>query len=63
MASSKKTDSVGRTVLERFPASHPRGSWPAEEFAADRRREGTDVQVVMDLSSASFLVISQHNTR
>lgn len=22
-----------RTVLERFPAGHPRSSWPADEFA------------------------------
>jgi len=27
------------TVLERFPAAHPRGSWPAEEF---------DVQALAD---------------
>lgn len=52
-----------RTVLEHFPAGGPRGSWPAEEFAADRRREGIDARVVMDLPSDSFLVISEHDTR
>lgn len=46
-----------RTVLESFQASAPRGSWPAEEFAADRRREGVPARVVMDLDSDSFLVI------
>ncbi|WP_069883588.1 hypothetical protein [Streptomyces luteocolor] len=46
-----------RTVLERFPAGGPRGSWPAEEFARDRRREGVPAEVLMDLASDSFLVI------
>ncbi|MFH8804082.1 hypothetical protein ACH4F6_31590 [Streptomyces sp. NPDC017936] len=46
-----------RTVLERFPAGGPRGSWPAEEFAAARRSEGREADVVMDLASDSFLVI------
>ena len=48
---------VERTVLERFPAGSPRGSWPAEEFAAEQRRQGTPARVVMDLASDSFLVI------
>ncbi|MEV0242233.1 hypothetical protein AB0I06_20180 [Streptomyces sp. NPDC050674] len=47
----------GRTVLERFPAGGPRGSWPAEEFAQARRREGLPAEVVMDLASDMFLVI------
>ena len=47
----------GRTVLERFPAGSPRGSWPAEEFAADRRAAGEPAEVVMDLKTDSFLVI------
>jgi hypothetical protein len=51
-----------RTVLERFPAGGPRGSWPAEEFAAAQRAQGKpDAQVVMDLSSDQFLVVT-HNT-
>ncbi|MGW1744544.1 hypothetical protein ACWCRD_02780 [Streptomyces sp. NPDC002092] len=45
-----------RTVLERFPAGEPRGSWPAEEFAHQRRREGIPADVVMDLASDSYLV-------
>lgn len=45
-------------VLERFPAGGPRGSWPAEEFAAARRDDGLDAQVVMDLNSDSFLVVT-----
>ncbi|MEU9523124.1 hypothetical protein [Streptomyces sp. NPDC048224] len=47
----------GRTVLERFPAGGPRGSWPAEEFAQARRLEGQPAEVVMDLASDMFLVV------
>ncbi|MFJ8309953.1 MULTISPECIES: hypothetical protein [unclassified Streptomyces] len=46
-----------RTVLERFPAGGPRGHWPAEEFARDRRDEGVAAEVVMDLESDAFLVV------
>ena len=46
-----------RRVLERFPAGGPRGSWPAEEFAARLRREGLPAEVVMDLAADAFLVI------
>jgi hypothetical protein len=44
------------TVLETFSAGAPRGSWPAEEFAAKRRAEGINATVVMDLTTDSFLV-------
>ncbi|MBD0419795.1 hypothetical protein AB0L35_16745 [Streptomyces sp. NPDC052309] len=47
----------GRTVLERFPAGGPRGSWPAEEFAHARRLEGLPAEVVMDLATDMFLVV------
>ncbi|WP_069772185.1 hypothetical protein [Streptomyces sp. LUP30] len=47
-----------RTVLERFPAGGPRGSWPAEEYAAAQRAQGTDAHVVMDLGSDQFLVVT-----
>lgn len=46
-----------RRILERFGAGEPRGQWPAESFAAERRREGIPARVVMDLPSDSFLVI------
>jgi hypothetical protein len=46
-----------RKVLERFPAGAPRGQWPAESFAADRRREGIPARVVMSLADDAFLVI------
>jgi hypothetical protein len=45
------------TVLETFPAGSPRGSWPAEEFAAARRTEGINAEVVMDLPADSFHVV------
>lgn len=44
-------------VLERFPAGSPRGSWPAEEYAARRRAEGEPATVVMDLETDAFLVV------
>ncbi|MFF8910621.1 hypothetical protein [Streptomyces olivaceoviridis] len=43
-------------VLGRFPAGSPRGSWPAEEFAAARRAEGVPATVVMDLTTDTFIV-------
>ncbi|MEV0208979.1 hypothetical protein AB0H97_27680 [Streptomyces sp. NPDC050788] len=48
---------MGAKVLERFPAGSPRGSWPAEEYAAQRRAEGESATVVMDLKSDAFLVV------
>lgn len=46
-----------RRVLERFPAGGPRGSWPADEFARDRRNEGVAAVVVMSMRDDAFLVI------
>ncbi|TDU67061.1 hypothetical protein [Streptomyces sp. KS 21] len=51
-----------RTVLERFPAGHPRGSWPADEYAAAQRDQGTQARVVMDLDSDQFLVVTDQPT-
>ncbi|MER5750137.1 MULTISPECIES: hypothetical protein [unclassified Streptomyces] len=48
---------MGAKVLERFPAGAPRGSWPAEEYAAARRAQGEPATVVMDLKSDAFLVV------
>ncbi|MBV2352997.1 hypothetical protein KUM39_01260 [Streptomyces sp. J2-1] len=48
---------MGEKVLERFPAGSPRGSWPAEEYAAARRAAGEPATVVMDLRSDAFLVV------
>jgi hypothetical protein len=50
-------DNAAPRILERFPAGSPRGSWPAEEFAAARRAEGQSADVVMDLDTDSFHVI------
>lgn len=54
---SKRAARPQRQVIGRFPASAPRGSWPAEEFAQGLRRDGRTVSVVMDLDSDSFLVV------
>lgn len=51
-----------RTVLERFPAGHLRGSWPADEFAAAQRAQGTDAPVVMDLDSDQLLIVVTNTT-
>ncbi|MEU7059561.1 hypothetical protein [Streptomyces sp. NPDC046197] len=48
---------MGAKVLERFPAGAPRGSWPAEEYAAQRRAEGQPATVVMSLKEDAFLVV------
>ncbi|MFD5568630.1 hypothetical protein [Streptomyces cadmiisoli] len=48
---------MGAKVLERFPAGAPRGSWPAEEYAATLRAGGEPATVVMDLKSDAFLVV------
>ncbi|MER6350106.1 hypothetical protein ACWC10_36825 [Streptomyces sp. NPDC001595] len=52
------TATSSRSVLERLPAGSPRGSWPAEENAADQRAQGTSAHVVMDLSTDQFLVVT-----
>ncbi|MFF3497251.1 hypothetical protein ACFYWS_38660 [Streptomyces sp. NPDC002795] len=56
------TVAPSRTVLERFPAGGPRGSWPAEAYAAAQRAQGTDARVVMDLGSDQFLVVTDTTT-
>jgi hypothetical protein len=45
-----------RPVLAEFPAGHPRGSWPAEEYADRLRAEGRTVRVIMSLDEDAFLV-------
>lgn len=52
------TTTQTRTVLEQFPAGHPRSSWPADEYAAIQRARGIDVQLVMDSNTDQFLVIT-----
>ncbi|MEU1600449.1 hypothetical protein ABZ468_48810 [Streptomyces sp. NPDC005708] len=44
-------------VLRRFSAGHPRGSLPAEEYAAEQRVLGTPAEVVMNLRTDEFHVI------
>ncbi|MEU5900601.1 hypothetical protein [Streptomyces venezuelae] len=45
------------TVLHRVPAGNPRGSWPADEFAAARRAEGVPAETIYDYPSDDFLVV------
>lgn len=51
------TTTPARTILQRFPAGGPRGSWPAEEYADRLREQGRDAHVVMSLADDAFLVI------
>ncbi|MEU7062579.1 hypothetical protein ACIA6C_18365 [Streptomyces sp. NPDC051578] len=44
-------------VVDHFPAGGPRGSWPAEEAAAERCARGEAARVVMDLERDAFLVV------
>jgi hypothetical protein len=54
---------AARQVVDRVPASHPRGSWPAEEKADQLRAQGQPATVVMDLRTDSFLVIVEEVAR
>lgn len=58
-ASTSSASTAPTTVIKRFPAGAPRGSWPADEFAAARRLEGIPAQVVMNLDADSFDVIAK----
>ncbi|MFD6416832.1 hypothetical protein [Streptomyces sp. NPDC060194] len=44
-------------ILETFPAGEPRGCRAAEDYAAQRQREGVPASVVMDMETDSFLVV------
>ncbi|MEZ3180762.1 hypothetical protein KYY02_19340 [Streptomyces pimonensis] len=50
---------TAREILDRFPAGGPRGSWPAEEKAAELTAAGTPATVRMDLESDQFLVVEE----
>ncbi|GGS09054.1 MULTISPECIES: hypothetical protein [Streptomyces] len=57
------TAQATRTIMERFPAGAPRGSWPAEAYAAAQRAQGINAQVVMDLHTDHFLVVTDTTTQ
>lgn len=46
-----------RKVLATTQASHPRGSWPAEEQAQQFRDQGIPATVVQDIRTDRFLVV------
>lgn len=48
---------MARKVLAEFPAGAPRGSWPAEEFAAEQRRQGQPATVRQDITRDVFIVV------
>jgi len=41
----------------------PRGSWPAEEYAAAQRTQGPDAHIVMELRTDQFLVAADTTTQ
>lgn len=48
---------MAREILAATPASHPRGSWPAEEQAQQFRDAGIPATVVQDIDTDRFLVV------
>jgi hypothetical protein len=48
---------MARQILATSPASHPRGSWPAEEQAKVFRDQGIPATVVQDIRTDRFLVV------
>ncbi|MFD7665166.1 hypothetical protein [Streptomyces sp. NPDC059788] len=47
-----------RTVLKRFPAAGPYGSWPVDQYTAHKQAQGQPARGVMDLHADEFLVIA-----
>ncbi|MEK8141585.1 hypothetical protein NKH18_00330 [Streptomyces sp. M10(2022)] len=59
------TDDRRRALPNRpgaLPRRPPRGSWPADEYAAAQRTQGLDAHVVMDLRTDQFLVVTDTTT-
>lgn len=48
---------TARTILAEFPAGHPRGSWPAEEKAAELTAQGRPATVRQDPARDVFVVV------
>ncbi|WHM30246.1 hypothetical protein OH540_09445 [Streptomyces sp. BPPL-273] len=48
---------MSREILADFPAGNPRGSWPAEEKAAELTAQGQPATVRMDLDRDRFVVV------
>lgn len=48
---------MAREILAESPASHPRGSWPAEEMARQFREQGVPATVVADIRTDRFLIV------
>jgi hypothetical protein len=48
---------TARTILAEFPAGAPRGSWPAEERAAELTRQGQPATVRQDIARDVFIVV------
>ncbi|MEU2924180.1 hypothetical protein ABZ636_03835 [Streptomyces sp. NPDC007251] len=48
---------TAREVLDWIPAGNPRGSWPAEEKAAELTAQGQPATVRMDLDRDRFIVV------
>jgi hypothetical protein len=50
-------------ILDHFPAGHPRGSWPADERAAELTASGTPATVRMDPKADRFIVVPDGEQR
>lgn len=49
---------MAREVIAETSASHPRGSWPAEELAQQFRDQGVPATVVADIRTDRFLIVT-----
>ncbi|MGW3196295.1 hypothetical protein ACWDBD_17250 [Streptomyces sp. NPDC001118] len=53
---------TAREILADFPAGGPRGSWPAEEKAAELTAQGQPATVRMDLTGDRFIVVLERES-
>jgi hypothetical protein len=54
-----ETQDTSPTVLERFPAHHPCGSWPADEYTVAQRVLTTDQFLVVTATTATTAITAK----
>ena len=53
---------TARQILAEYPAGNPRGSWPAEEKAAELTAQGQPATVRMDIARDRFIVVPERES-
>jgi hypothetical protein len=51
-----------RRILAEYPAGGPRGSWPAEEKAAELTAQGQPATVRQDIARDVFIVVPERES-